>query len=517
MKRSSFQCGALFLTIRENGVVLNSRGKRLSPASRAIKVMAFFFTKKPVLEFLFLAFIVLFAANCVRFHPRPISSAQTMDDFEARRLDAPEVKEYLQSKPGIGEWPPSSWDLRGLTLVAMFYHPDLDVARAQWGVAQAGRITAGERPNPTGSILMGYNSTTPVQQVTPWIPEAVLEIPVETAGKRGYRIAQARHLSEAARLNILSVAWEVRSRLRLAFLDLFAARETESLLNTQHTLQSESLRILEAQWAVGEASLYNVTQARIVLDSTRLALLEAAKQSSQALVRLAGAVGLPVKSLASVTFSFEEFLNVQADIPQDEVRRRALLNRADILGALSEYEASQSALQLEIAKQYPDINIGPGYQLDQTDSKWTMALSLVLPVFSRNKGPIAEAKARRTETAARFLALQAKVIGDIESAVAACRSAVDKAKTADDLQTSLKEQEAAAKARYELGEISKFELLSVQLELASSALARLEALVKAQQAVGELEDAMQSPLDLKDWLLEPQTKALGQAKERKDE
>jgi outer membrane protein TolC len=101
--------------------------------------------------------------------------------------------------------------------------------------------------------------------------------------------------------------------------------------------------------------------------------------------------------------------------------------------------------------------------------------------------------------------------------MAACHSAVDKAKTADELQTSLKEQEAAAKARYELGEISKFELLSVQLELDSSALARLDALVKAQQAIGELEDAMQSPLDLKDWLMEPQGKSLGQAKERKDE
>jgi len=42
-------------------------------------------------------------------------------------------------------------------------------------------------------------------------------------------------------------------------------------------------------------------------------------------------------------------------------------------------------------------------------------------------------------------------------------------------------------------------------------------LVKAQQAIGELEDAMQSPLDLKDWLMEPGRNSLGQTKERKDE
>ena len=33
-----------------------------------------------------------------------------------------------------------------LTLAAFYFHPELDVARAQWAVAEAARITAGERP-----------------------------------------------------------------------------------------------------------------------------------------------------------------------------------------------------------------------------------------------------------------------------------------------------------------------------------------------------------------------------------
>ena len=42
--------------------------------------------------------------------------------------------------------------------------------------------------------------------------------------------------------------------------------------------------------------------------------------------------------------------------------------------------------------------------------------------------------------------------------------------------------------------------------LAAASLARLEALVKAQQAIGELENAIQNPLDLKDGILEPPRK-----------
>ena len=206
-----------------------------------------------------------------------------------------------------------------------------------------------------------------------------------------------------------------------------------------------------------------------------------------------------------------------ADVPAGEVRRHAVLNRSDILAALSEYAASQSALQLEIAKQYPDIRLGPNYQLDQTDSKWTIGLALDLPILSRNRGPIAEAEARRTENAARFLALQSQVIGELDAAVEDCRSALLKSQAADDLLANLDRQEAAARTRREVGEISKLELLGVQLELNASAQARLEALVQAQEAVGRLENAAQSPLDVRDWIYTKAREDSGPAKEHKDD
>lgn len=462
---------------------------------------------------LFLAMSLL--CSCVRFHSRPVSAPQTLSAFEARTLDSPELKKYFLAMGLALVWPLPSWDIDSLTLAGFFYHPDLDVARAQWGVAQAGRKSAGEMPNPTASVALGYNRTTPVAEVTPWIPEAALEIPVETAGKRGYRISQARHLAEAARLHVLAVAWDVRSRLRGAFLDLFAARESESLLRAQQAIEEESVRILAAQLAVGEASTYEVTQARIAFDQSRLGALQAAEQSAKARVQLAGAMGLLPKALDGLVFRFDDFLDPRVDIPASEIRRRALLNRADILAGLAEYQASQSALQIEIAKQYPDINIGPGYQLDQTDIKWTLGLNLLLSLFNRNRGPIAEAEARRSEAAARFQVLQAEVIGKVETAVAACRSAADRVGTAAAMLAELKKQEATSREQYQLGEISKLELLGVQLELATSRLSRLDALVKAQLAIADLEAAMQAPLDWEKRILASPARTPGQVQEQK--
>jgi cobalt-zinc-cadmium efflux system outer membrane protein len=457
------------------------------------------------------------AAACVRYHPQPIAPGRTMGDLEARRLDSPELGRFLIANKETETWPPATWDLKSLTLAALYFHPEMDIARAQWGVARGGRITAGERPNPTLNPLVGYNATSPRSEVTPWIPEVALELTIETAGKRGIRIAEARHLAEAARWQILSAAWAVRSRLRGALLEVSAAGEMASLLADQEKLQTEFVRLLELQKDAGEVSTYDLTQARVALDQSRLAAIEAARAREDAMARLAASLGLTRPALEGVTLSFDAFRGLEPDLPSGEIRRQAVLNRSDILAALAEYEASQSRLKLEIAKQYPDINLGPDYQLDQTDSKWTLGLALVLPVFSRNRGPIAEALAGRAESAARFLALQSQVIGELDAAIEDLRAAVLKSRAAEDLVANLAGQERAARTQREFGEISPLEFLGIRLELNAGAQARLEALRQAQEAVGRLENAAQSPLDVKDWITTMSRAPAGPEKERKDD
>jgi cobalt-zinc-cadmium efflux system outer membrane protein len=444
---------------------------------------------------------LVLSASCVRYHPKPIVPARTLEDLEARRLDSPDLGKFLVANKEVASWPPAAWDLKSLTLAALYYHPDMDLARAQWGVARGGRITAGERPNPVLNPLMGYNATTPASEVTPWIPEVALELTIETAGKRGIRIAEARHLAESARWQIYAAAWNVRSRLRGALLELFAAGERADLLEEQEKLQAELVRLLEIQKNAGETSVYDLTQARVALDTMRLEAIEAARLKAEALSGVAGALGVTLVAVEDAKLSLGEFRWMpRLDIPSGEVRRHAVLNRSDILAALESYEASQMALKLEIRKQYPDIVLGPDYQLDQTDSKWTLGLALELPLLNRHRGPIAEAKAARDESAAQFLVLQAQVIGELDAAIRDVRSAVAKSDAAGDLLAHLAEQARQARSQHDLGEISKLELIGAELELSAGAQAWLESLVQAQEAVGRLENAAQSPLELKDWI-----------------
>jgi outer membrane protein TolC len=245
----------------------------------------------------------------------------------------------------------------------------------------------------------------------------------------------------------------------------------------------------------GESSLFDVQFVRVTAARTALQLRDANKQSAQAQVRLASALGVTVNAVSGIGLSFGAFDRLPTPEDAWAIRREALLHRADILSALSEYAASQSALQLEIARQYPDLHLEPGYAWDQGENKYSLGLSLTLPVLNQNQGPIAEAETHRRQAAAAFTALQARVLGETDGALAGYRDARRKLGTANELLAAQQKRMQSMQESFDAGASDRLELLQTQLELQAGELARAAAFIEAQQALGLLEDAMQRPAD----------------------
>jgi outer membrane protein TolC len=440
----------------------------------------------------FAAVVAGLVASCATYQPRPLAPEQSAADFAARSLDDPGLRRFVEtnSSRAIEVWPPLAWDFSTLMLVALYFAPDLDMARAQWATARAGRLTAGQRPNPVLSLQPGYDTTTS----PPWILGASLDVPIETAGKRRYRTAEASHRSEVARLNIGSVAWQVRSRLRRSLLDWDGARESVALLRGQESNLVASVRLLESQLAAGAIAAFTVTEARLALGQTRFAVYDAAQRQAVARLEVAGALGLPAHALEQAVFDLRELRVLPAEPAEAASRRQAVLNRIDLRIVLAEYAAADASLRLQLAKQYPDLHFNPGYQLDQADNKWTLGLSLELPMRSHNQGPVAEAAARRRELGAKFNALQARVLTEVEQGLAAYRVARGKATAAQGVLADARRQETAARDLVAGGEMPLLELVRRQVESSAAALVGLDAAVAAQQALGALEDALRSPV-----------------------
>ena len=434
-------------------------------------------------------------SGCATYHPQPVSPAALMKDFEVRSLDNPELRLYIAAHCGNpNACAPGIWNLNTLTLAAFYFSPALDVARAKHGTSVAAIQSAGQHPNPALQLPLGYTSNAKSGE-SPYTYGLGLDIPIETAGKRGYRMAQAQQLSNAARFNIGNVAWQVRSRLRGHMLNLYAATRRVRLLEQQIVTQQQIAAMLDKRLAVGATSAPEDSHAHIALARNQVDVAHAQQQAQDERAQIAAAIGVPVAALAQIKIDFDTFERVYPAIPDDEARRQAVLNRADVLAALSEYEASQAALQLEISRQYPDIHIGPGYTFDAGAHKFLLPVSgITLPLFNQNQGQIAEAGARRKEMAARVNAVQAQAINDTERTVQNYRTALEGLRLAETLLSAQQLQLQDLQKTYQAGETDRLTLAIAQHVLYTQELVHQDALVQVQQDIGQLEDAMQRPL-----------------------
>ncbi len=432
--------------------------------------------------------------GCARFDSRPLSPSQTAEAFDQRSLADAGLRAFLETNGISGAWPRPEWDLDALTVAAFYYHPEMDLARARWHAATAGKLTAGQRPNPNLAFTPRLNSSAIGTRVTPWILGAVLDIPVETMGKRKYRVAQAQHLDAMARFDLASAAWAVRSRVRNSLITVQTARESASLLRTHADALGRVARLVEAQQQSGAVSAAEVSTARVAHDRVLLDLKDRQRQEVDARGQLAEAIGVPLHALEDVTIAFGVLTTFPTNLTTAALQRQAVLNRADVLSALAEYAASESALQVQLARQYPDIHLRPGYELDQTKNKWQLGISIDLPILNQNQGPIAEARAKREELAAKFGLVQAKAIGEMERATAVYLAAVGQASTANRVLANLEQSRQAMTRRYEAGDVDKLVVTVAEAECLHGALLRLTACAEAQRSLAAVENAVQVPL-----------------------
>lgn len=445
---------------------------------------------------LLLPVLMVSLCSCAEFTDQPLDATTTVSQLEAHDLNNPELGAFIGGV--LGEklaWPVTSWDVDSLTLAAIYFHPDMAIIRAQAQGQTAAEITAAQRPNPTLNTTPSY-LTHLATTAMPWYAVSNLNIPIETAGKRGYRMDKAAHLATAAQLKIGDNAWLVRSRLRQAMLEMYIATEAEQLLQRLLTHQQAIHARLSQQVAVGELSRLELGRSQLVVQQMQLNLSTGQKRSAESRIMLANAIGLSPTALNNITLDFSLFAQPPTlnDLPIANLRTLALQQRADVLAALAEYDAAQSALQLEIANQYPNIQANPGYAWEVGENLWSLGTTLALPLWHQNQGLIAEAEARRQELAVRFQALQLRIISDIDKARAGLNPVQNKWQDVQKQIAAQQENVHIITTQLKVGETDPLAVLTVEQESMMVQRARLDILLENWQALHALEDSLRYPL-----------------------
>lgn len=424
---------------------------------------------------------------------KPLSPSDSAVALEARRLDDPRLLSFIAAAERLQAPPPQAppaapppWSLGTLTLAALYFHPDLDVARSALANAQASTVTAAERPNPSVAFVP-----------PPFLFGGVVNVVLETFGKRDARIDQADARVVAARHDLEEAGWQVRAGVRAALLALWTAEQRRDLLTAERAPMALLVSAMASRVALGNASAPELEAARITLAGLDQQRLDADHAALGARAALAGAIGVPARALAGVAINFDAFTQpppIAGDIADGALRRAALTSRADVQAALANYAAAQAALREQLANRYPNLVLSPGYNWYQGINAFALAPGFDLPILNQNQGRIGEAVARRNAEAARFLALQAKIIAGVDQAGARYRAAAESMAAAALLLADEQRRAASLARAYRMGAADEPARLTGAIELARARATWFDAEAAERQARGELEDALQQPL-----------------------
>jgi outer membrane protein, heavy metal efflux system len=443
-------------------------------------------------------------SSCVHYHPQPLAPVTSESSYRSRSLNDSGLAAFVRSvEPSRNaKWPPQTFDLANASLVAAYFNPSIQVARAQVKTAEAGIVSAGGRPNPSLSAAGGY-------ETSPESPLSIrfeLSLPIETARKRSYRILEAVKLADAARIGLKEASWHVYSQVRDAWMDHLAATDALTAIRSESQIRVKTVALMEKRVSEGEAARPELDLARVEASRTAVSLRDAEGQVAGTLINLASAMGMPVSALTGVLVSGDYGSPQPLELlSAARVQQKGLLNRLDIQRSLLEYAAAEARLQLEVARQYPDIQLNPGYDFDEGHHKFTFGPAFPVPVWNRNTGPIAEAEAKRSEAEARFLALQSQVIGDMERSLSAYRTAFKEFEEADRQWSTIQAgRERATLRAVQFGEEDQLALNAVRVESVAALHARFAALAKTRAAFSGLEDAVQAPLGKVPWIQPPE-------------
>lgn len=424
------------------------------------------------------------------YRPAPLDPAAGAQAFGERRLSAPALGEFAARLRGE-DWSPTSWDADALFTAALFYRSEFAVARAEWRARRADVVTAARRPPLGISLQSQHHSETPDGD-SPWTIGALLDFLIPGPGQRQARIDVAQARAAAGRWALGQTAWRIREQVYRRYLALFGLGRRVRLFDRERAVLAEASDLLERRQELGAAGGLAVTSMRLRRQRSQLALARAQSEVAAARIDLAGAVGLPVSALNETGKRVSEPHRRLPQLGYDEVRAAGLQSRYDLRRALAEYAEADARLRGGVAAQYPEFTLSPGFLFDQEDRVWVLNLSWLLKLPGYQDGPIAAARARRDAAAARFRGLQARIIGQLDAAIATYRGRLQLLAAAEQILAAQRAHEAQVQARFDAGYSDRLALLRAQIESLVARRARLGAWIGAHKALVGLETAAQT-------------------------
>jgi cobalt-zinc-cadmium efflux system outer membrane protein len=354
------------------------------------------------------------------------------------------------------------------------------------GVREAEVKTAGLYPNPDVSFEASKDS--PHKTLS-------LDFPLEI-GKRGRRLDLAREQLALADVDERTALLALRRSVRSAFFGLLAAEQSAALARSMRDVAGRLHEAAQARFETGAAPKLEVMAAELGLARAQadLDLAEAGRAGAQA--ELNAVLDRP--PLAALNLAGQGADRPALPSPEQAVAIAASRNTA-LQAADREVVIEDRRLSLFKAERYPTAVVSVGALFDapgEFDVGGRAALSLAVPLFSRNQGDIAGSLVRTSQAELRRAALRREV--EARAYAALGRAAAQRAQ-ADAYQKTLlptaEAIESLAEESYRLGRGTLLSVLEAQRSLRDVRSEALAAHLAHQSALADLEDVLGGPIE----------------------
>ena len=288
-------------------------------------------------------------------------------------------------------------------------------------------------------------------------------------GKNRNQARAARHRAEASEFEREALRLVVTADATNFYSQILSLNDRIRIAEFNLKNAEEILRIVEARFSQGAVSGLEVSQQRVAVNAFRSSLASLIEQRSTAANALAILLGL-----APQDFSMPAAELVSLHLPEVNLTPPATLltARPDIESAESGLRAANADIGVARAAFFPSLTLGvdPGIAAGfgaPAAAATSLAANLVAPIFNggRLQGNLENITARQKELAAQYQKTVLSAFQEVEDALAALKSANDRAVIA---RASVIESQNAyniAKARFDAGAVDYLNLLEAQRSL----------------------------------------------------
>ncbi|MEO6992541.1 MAG: TolC family protein [Lacunisphaera sp.] len=359
---------------------------------------------------------LLLCAGCATYQRKPIDSpavdaALAPPKPEAVRMAAAKFKHPLLAPMVIDGRDGFSPD--EIALMVVIASPQLRALRDQRGVAEAQIVQAGILPNPQ----LGYALDRPTAHNAPGLiagRNLGLSWEITSLLGRQDRIAGARTGAAAFDLSLAWQEWQAAQDARLRAFRILSLRARLPLLRAIETDLAATLDSLRKAMALGQETIGDVTTASEAWIAAQSARLAAEQDYQSELAALNLSLGQPAEAEIALkpATSFPELPPETSAAPLLQGLEQ---RRLDLAALALGYESEEAGLRAAIKAQFPKIGLNFAKVNDTSDVRThTYGVTIDLPLFDRNQGNIAIARATRQqlfdEYAARVAEARSEVV-----------------------------------------------------------------------------------------------------------